>query len=224
MENNMFQTKQWLEKCEKVSTSPETTIKCWFPNFKRVRRDIEDGARSGRPYERSHQWTSKNPQNHLAWLKNYVDWISWLHKELGATNIWWDPYKAPESTQTTGNIILRPRHSGMCRACMMYCSWTILSWIEKYHQQWVFKTGIPLFLKSEIGRKWMRMKTTKTTKLPESSIEVFTHPTYSPDVVPCDYWLFAKFIKMLTGKKFVSNEKVIVAETDAFFEEKDKSL
>ena len=53
--------------------------------------------------------------------------------------------------------------------------------------------------------------------------ELLPHPPYSPDLAPSDYWLFANRKKMLQGKIFGSNEKVI-AETEAYFEAKDKSF
>ena len=49
------------------------------------------------------------------------------------------------------------------------------------------------------------------------------HPPYSPDLALSDYWLFADLKKMLAGKKFRTNEEVI-AETEAYFEAKDKSF
>ena len=45
----------------------------------------------------------------------------------------------------------------------------------------------------------------------------------TPDLAPSDYWLFADMKKMLQGKKFGSNEEVI-AETETYFESKDKSF
>ena len=48
-----------------------------------------------------------------------------------------------------------------------------------------------------------------------------TLSSYSLDLVPSDYWLFADLKRMLQGKRFGSNEEVIL-ETAAFFEAKDK--
>ena len=67
-------------------------------------------------------------------------------------------------------------------------------------------------------------KSMKTmAKLSELGYELLPHPPYSPDLAPSDYWLFADLKKMLQGKRFGSNEKVI-AETEAYFEAKDKSF
>ena len=57
----------------------------------------------------------------------------------------------------------------------------------------------------------------------ELNFELLPHPPYSPDLAPSDYWLFADLKKMLAGKKFRTNEEVI-AETEAYFEAKDKSF
>ena len=53
--------------------------------------------------------------------------------------------------------------------------------------------------------------------------ELLPHPSYSPDLTPSDYYLFTDLNGMLQGKRFGSNEEVI-AETEAYFEAKDKSF
>jgi len=55
------------------------------------------------------------------------------------------------------------------------------------------------------------------------NFELLSHPPYSPDLAPSDYWLFEDLNKMLGGKKFPTNEEVI-AKTEAYFEAKDKSF
>ncbi|EGI69773.1 Mariner Mos1 transposase, partial [Acromyrmex echinatior] len=61
-----------------------------------------------------------------------------------------------------------------------------------------------------------------TAKLVELHYELLPHPPYSPDLAPCDFFLFPNLKKWLGGKKFTSNEQVI-AETEAYFAEFDKS-
>ncbi|XP_015182495.1 PREDICTED: putative uncharacterized protein FLJ37770 [Polistes dominula] len=51
MEKNTVQAKQWLEKCYGDSAPSEATMKHWFADFKRGRRDTDDAKRSGRPNE-----------------------------------------------------------------------------------------------------------------------------------------------------------------------------
>ena len=60
-------------------------------------------------------------------------------------------------------------------------------------------------------------------KLYELHFELLPHPPYCPDLAPSDYYLFSDLKRMLQGKIFGSNEEVI-AETEAYFEAKDKSL
>ena len=47
------------------------------------------------------------------------------------------------------------------------------------------------------------------------------HPPYSPDLALSDFFLFSDFKKMLAGKKFSADEEAI-AETEIYFEAKDK--
>ena len=47
-------------------------------------------------------------------------------------------------------------------------------------------------------------------KLNELSFELLPHPPYSPDLAYSDYWLLADLKKMVQGKRFDSNEEVIV--------------
>ena len=93
--------------------------------------------------------------------------------------------------------------------------------------------------KDEIAKKRPHLKKKKITfhqdnspchksmktmaKLSELGYELLPHPPYSPDLSPSDYWLFSDFKKILQGKRFSSNEEVI-AETEAYFEAKDKSF
>ena len=60
-------------------------------------------------------------------------------------------------------------------------------------------------------------------KLHELHFELLLHPPYSPDLASSNYWLFANLKRMLQGKRFGSNEEVIL-ETEAYFEAKDKSF
>lgn len=59
-------------------------------------------------------------------------------------------------------------------------------------------------------------------KLREIHFELLPHPPYSPDLAPSDFFLFPNLKKWLGGKRFSSNEEVI-NETNAYFEEFDKS-
>ena len=52
--------------------------------------------------------------------------------------------------------------------------------------------------------------------------ELLPH-SYLPDLTPSDFCLFADLKRILQGKRFGSNEEVIV-ETKAYFKAKDKSF
>ena len=41
-----------------------------------------------------------------------------------------------------------------------------------------------------------------TTFLEEREIKVLAHPPYSPDLAPCDFWLFPILKERLAGRKF----------------------
>ncbi|XP_070851493.1 histone-lysine N-methyltransferase SETMAR-like [Drosophila suzukii] len=56
-------------------------------------------------------------------------------------------------------------------------------------------------------------------KLSELRFELLPHPPYSPDMAPSDYGLFSDLKKHLQGKRYRSNEEVIV-DTETYFEGK----
>jgi histone-lysine N-methyltransferase SETMAR len=43
--------------------------------------------------------------------------------------------------------------------------------------------------------------------------EVLAHPPYSPDLAPCDYWLFSRVKEHLWGKRFESEDNINTAVT-----------
>ncbi len=50
-----------------------------------------------------------------------------------------------------------------------------------------------------------------TEFLEEKGIETVPHPPYSPDLAPCDFWLFPEVKKALRGVRFTSNHQVVKA-------------
>ena len=44
--------------------------------------------------------------------------------------------------------------------------------------------------------------TTVQEYLKESGLDVLDHPPYSPDLSPCDFWLFPRLMEMLAGHRF----------------------
>ena len=59
-------------------------------------------------------------------------------------------------------------------------------------------------------------------KLKSSGYQLLPHPPYSPYLAPSDYYLFPKLKRWLQGKRFYTNEEVIL-ETEAYFAQFDKS-
>ena len=47
--------------------------------------------------------------------------------------------------------------------------------------------------------------------LNENKVRILPHPPYSPDLVPCDFFLFPKIKKELGGKSFNSIESLVRA-------------
>lgn len=58
-------------------------------------------------------------------------------------------------------------------------------------------------------------------KQKELRFKLRPHPPYSAHLTPSDFYLFADLKRMLVGKRFASNEEVIVA-TETYFEKKEK--
>ena len=53
-------------------------------------------------------------------------------------------------------------------------------------------------------------------------LELLPHPTYSPDLAQCYFFLFPNLKKLLAGQKFESNDEVIAA-TEAYFADLQKT-
>ena len=49
--------------------------------------------------------------------------------------------------------------------------------------------------------------------LAEKSIPVVPHPPYSPDLAPCDFWLFPKMKMKMKGNRYDEREDIIDAGT-----------
>ncbi|GFV15856.1 hypothetical protein TNCV_988391 [Trichonephila clavipes] len=52
-----------------------------------------------------------------------------------------------------------------------------------------------------------KAKTVKSTDLSQQNyVEILPHPPYSPDVTPCDFWLFPHLKEPFRDKRFASNK------------------
>ena len=63
---------------------------------------------------------------------------------------------------------------------------------------------------------------TTTANLIELGYELLPHPPYSPDLTPCDLFLFPNLKMSLVMQKFESNVKVI-ASPEAYFADLQKT-
>lgn len=67
--------------------------------------------------------------------------------------------------------------------------------------------------------------TARTTMLTmkELGFDAVNHPPYSPDLAPCDYFLFRHLKKDLRGRRFLTDDEMKAAVSD-FFDEKPKDF
>ena len=99
-----------------------------------------------------------------------------------------------------------------------------------------YHIALLVHLKEKITKKTATKEEAKNALLPrqctchksmakqcELHFELFLHPPYSPDLGPSNCWLFADLKRTLQGKRFSSNEEVIL-ESKASFEAKNKSF
>jgi histone-lysine N-methyltransferase SETMAR len=50
-----------------------------------------------------------------------------------------------------------------------------------------------------------------TKYLADNKVDVMPHPPYSPDIAPCDFWLFSKLKRELRGQRFADEDEVDIA-------------
>jgi len=89
----------------------------------------------------------------------------------------------------------------------------------------LFKRNPKEFLRRfvTVDETWIHWYTPETkAKLVELGYELLPHPPYTPDLAPCDFFLFPNLKKSLAGQKFASNEEVVAA-TEACFADLEKS-
>ncbi|GFU55156.1 histone-lysine N-methyltransferase SETMAR [Trichonephila clavipes] len=45
----------------------------------------------------------------------------------------------------------------------------------------------------------------------QQNVEILPHPSFSPDLTPCNFWLFPQLKKPLRSKRFASNKAFVKA-------------
>ncbi|GFR75055.1 transposase [Elysia marginata] len=93
----------------------------------------------------------------------------------------------------------------VCGDCAYYyqtvCRWNVLSEVKSAinEQRPKVSTSRTLLLHDNAGPHKVRAT---TQSLRELGIQVSPHPAYSPDLAPCDFWLFPILKDRLAGRKF----------------------
>lgn len=158
----------------------------------------------------------------------------------------WIHYYTPESTQQSKQWILpdertpkRPKTQQSAGKVMATVFWDargiiFIDFLEKGRTiTGLYYTALLDRLSSEIKKKRPHLAKKKVLfhhdnapshssfiaqkKLQELRFEILPHPPYSPDLAPCDFFLFPNFKRWLTGKRFSSNIE-LECETKAYFE------
>ncbi|KOX77735.1 hypothetical protein WN51_10524 [Melipona quadrifasciata] len=185
MEKNTVEAKQWLDESYGDSAPGKSTIIDWYAKFKRGRANTDDAERSGRPKSaKVHEIVSKDRKVKL--------------REIA------DTLKISEDSVFTilhENLSMRK----------LLSKWVPRLLTPDQKQQRVDDSERLLFHQDNAPCH----KSMKTmVKSNELRLELLSHPPYSPDLAPSDYWLFTDIKQILQGKKFDSNEEV-TAKTEA---------
>ena len=142
------------------------------------------------------------------WIHHYTPESNWQSAEWTANGE--NRPKRPKTQMSAGKV-LAPVFWDAHGILFIYYLGKEITINSKYYM------ALLLRLKEEIGKKRPQIKKKKVL------FEFFPHPPHSPDLAPSDYYLFTNLKRMLHGERFGSNEEVI-AETEAYFETKDKSF
>ena len=102
--------------------------------------------------------------------------------------------------------------------------WRLLrSLIRPFQQHFKEKTSPFVEEESAVpSRQCTGSRPAPMAKFNEFHYELLPHPTYSPDLAHCDYFLFSNLKKWFREKRLTTREQLI-AETEAYFEGLDKS-
>jgi histone-lysine N-methyltransferase SETMAR len=52
-----------------------------------------------------------------------------------------------------------------------------------------------------------------TEEISDARLERFSHPAYSPDLIPCDFWLFGMLKEKMKDRAFQPVEEILEAVT-----------
>ncbi|XP_055302592.1 histone-lysine N-methyltransferase SETMAR-like [Sitodiplosis mosellana] len=205
MGKNTDQAEEWLQKCYPGSAPSIATIKRWFADFKRGRTDTDDAERSGRPNE------AVIPENITK-----INKMIMADRKLKLQKIA-DILKISKGSVYT---ILHD-HLGMRKLCSKWVP-RLLTPEQKQNRVDDSESCLTIFKRNpnEFLRRYVTMDETWVHHFtPESNRQSaeWTEAGGSRPKRPKTQKSAGK------GKRYGSNEEVI-AETEAYFEAKDKSF
>ena len=120
------------------------------------------------------------------------------------TSKWWPFFseKAEFSQSSLWTRVERSMHSGFTEVCLPAA-------FEELQQQRP-KAGILLY--HDNARPHVAARTMDF--LHQVGVQLLPHPPYSPDLAPCDFYLFLETKKHLKGKRFQNEDEAIDAFRD----------
>ena len=84
-----------------------------------------------------------------------------------------------------------------------FCRESVLTQLVDFYQKRRLRTGV-CNIKLLRDNAPAHKSTTVQEYLKESGLDILDHPPYSPDLSPCDFWLFQRPKEMLAGHRFES--------------------
>ena len=107
---------------------------------------------------------------------------------------------------SSGPVVQVPCPSGHTVTGLFYKNSVLKKVKEFYNKKWPSKgwSGVHLLHDNASSHKFMVVK----SFLASEKEKVLNHPPYSPDLSPCDFFLFPRLKKMLSGNKYTSRSSL----------------
>ena len=109
---------------------------------------------------------------------------------------------------SSGPVVQEPCPSGHTVTGWFYKNSVLKKVKEFYNKKWPSKgwSGVHLLHGNACSHKYM-YEVVKSF-LASEKVKVLNHPPYSPDLSPCDFFLFPTLKKMLSGNKYTSRSSL----------------
>ena len=104
--------------------------------------------------------------------------------------------------------------SGHTVTCRFYKNFVLKKVKEFYNKKQPSKgwSGIHLLQDNASSHKCEVVK----SFLASEKVKVLNHPPYSPDLSPCDFFLFPRLKKMLSGNKYTSRSTLFISVSNRY--------